>query len=159
MEGMVPKEFGEDAIELPGSRSLLESLEQARAPWAIVTSGTRPLVTGWIEVMGLSSPQFLVSAEDVRIGKPHPACYQLGQSRLGLGDSAKMLVFEDAPAGVRSGKAAGFQVVAVATSHTIAQLQEAGADWIVKDLSSIRFEGMTSGSKQQVRITIFNALI
>lgn len=162
MEGMVPKEFGEDAFELPGSRDLLESLQKAGALWTIVTSGTRPLVTGWLEVMGLSQPHNMVTAEDVLRGKPDPSCYRLARSRL-LGpkdSSSKMLVFEDAPAGVLAGKAAGFHVVAVATSHTIAQLQKAGADWIVKDLSSIRFEGTTtSGSKQQVRVSISNALI
>lgn len=160
MEGTIPKEFGDDAIELPGSRSLLESLEQAGAPWAIVTSGTRPLVTGWIEVMGLAHPKNMVTAEDVERGKPDPACYRLGRERLGLstsGEAAEMLVLEDAPAGVRAGKAAGFKVVAVATSHTIELLQDAGADWIVEDLSSVAFEGMTSA--RRVQVSISNALI
>ncbi|KAK4989427.1 hypothetical protein LTR28_001590, partial [Elasticomyces elasticus] len=42
-EGKIPTEFGHDAVELPGSRALLDHLEQSGAPWAIVTSGTRPL--------------------------------------------------------------------------------------------------------------------
>lgn len=162
MEGAIPREFGGDAVELPGSRALLESLEKAGARWAIVTSGTRPLVTGWIEVMALAHPRNMVTAEDVARGKPDPACYRLGRSRLGLDDGAEMLVLEDAPAGVRAGKAAGFKVVAVATSHTIEQLQEAGADWIVKDLSSVRFEGLvaaTSGGEKQIKVSIANALI
>ncbi|KAI7116692.1 hypothetical protein KC324_g18983, partial [Hortaea werneckii] len=48
-EGRIPKEYGADAVEIPGSRNLLESLEKAGAPWAIVTSGTRPLVPGWLD--------------------------------------------------------------------------------------------------------------
>lgn len=36
-----------------------------------------------------------------------------------------------------AGKAAGFRVVALATTHSLEQLKEAGADWIVKDMSSI----------------------
>jgi glycerol 3-phosphatase-1 len=46
-------------------------------------------------------------------------------------------VFEDAPAGVRAGKAAGFKVIALATTHKVNQLREAGADWIVRDMRSV----------------------
>jgi glycerol 3-phosphatase-1 len=46
-------------------------------------------------------------------------------------------VLEDAQAGVRAGKAAGFSVVALATTHSIEQLRAAGADWIVRDLQSV----------------------
>ena len=51
IEGLIPKEYGQDAKEVPGSRSLLESLEDAEAPWAIVTSGTWPLISGWVSAL------------------------------------------------------------------------------------------------------------
>ena len=54
----------------PKHKDLLASLEAAKAPWAIVTSGTRPLVTGWLDVMKLAHPRNLVVAEDVKEGKP-----------------------------------------------------------------------------------------
>lgn len=44
IEGLIPKEYGLDAKEVPGARDLLASLEQV--PWAVVTSGTRALLTG-----------------------------------------------------------------------------------------------------------------
>lgn len=137
MEGLLPKTYGADAVEIPGSRKLLEDLEKACVPWAIVTSGTRPLVTGWIEVMKLAHPKNLVTAEDVQQGKPDPACYVLGRERLSLSNATEMLVLEDAPAGVRAGKAAGFKVVALATTHGVKELKEAGADWIVRDMRSV----------------------
>lgn len=46
MEGLLPKLHGADAVEIPGARSLLQELIARSAPWAIVTSGTVPLVTG-----------------------------------------------------------------------------------------------------------------
>lgn len=46
MEGRLPKLYGDDAVEIPGARSLLLDLISKSAPWAIVTSGTVPLVTG-----------------------------------------------------------------------------------------------------------------
>ena len=36
VEGLIPKEFGADAIEVPGARKLLSDLDKAKAPWAIV---------------------------------------------------------------------------------------------------------------------------
>ena len=121
---------------------LLDKLEAAGAPWAIVTSGTRPLVTGWLDVLKLPQPRTLVVADDVERGKPDPACYLLGRERLGLASSRRIVVFEDAPAGVMAGKAAGFVVIALATTHTVEQLQGAGADRIVEDMRSVEFNGL-----------------
>ena len=141
MEGLIPKEYGADAEEIPGARALLATLDEADAPWAIVTSGTRPLMDGWLEVMRLTHPKHNVVAEDVEQGKPNPACYLLGKSRLGLGAEDEVLVIEDAPAGVKAGKAAGCRVVGLRTTHTVEQIREAGADWIVEDLRSVKFVG------------------
>ena len=70
MEGLVPREYGKNAVEIPGARDLLASLNVGNAPWAIVTSGTRPLVNGWMDVMKLARPKHMVTAEDVAVGKP-----------------------------------------------------------------------------------------
>jgi glycerol 3-phosphatase-1 len=126
-------------VEIPGARAILEKLEQQAVPWCIVTSGTRPLVTGWLDVMQLAHPKNMVTAEDVKHGKPDPACYQMGKQKLDLQEaSPSIIVFEDAPAGIRSGKAAGFTIVALFTTHTIEQLVEAGADYVVEDMRSVR---------------------
>lgn len=146
-EGLIPKEFGGDAIEIPGSRALLERLEEEVVPWCIVTSGTRPLVQGWLDVMKLAHPKNLVTAEDVLNGKPDPTCYQMGAKKLDLQQKEpSIVVFEDAPAGVRSGKAAGFVVVGLYTTHTLEQLVEAGADYIVKDMQSVTLKSWDRAS-------------
>lgn len=106
--------------------------------------------------MKLAHPQNLVVAEDVQQGKPDPACYLLGRSRLGLTDD-DMLVLEDAPSGVRAGKAAGFKVVGLATTHKIEQLKEAGADWIVRDMRSVKLNGWEKDAGK-VKIEISEAL-
>jgi glycerol 3-phosphatase-1 len=116
------------------------------------------LVTGWLDIMKLAHPQNLVVAEDVEHGKPDPACYALGAARLNLKRDAEMLVLEDAPAGVRAGKAAGFQVVALATTHTLEQLREAGADWIVQDMRSVKLLAWDE-STREARIEISDALV
>ncbi|TGO51217.1 hypothetical protein BCON_0166g00040 [Botryotinia convoluta] len=158
MEGLLPKNYGDDAVEIPGARSLLSSLTSASLPWAIVTSGTSPLVTGWLNVLKLPIPEHLVVAEDVPNGKPDPACYNMGRSKLNLSSApdGSLLVLEDSPAGIRAGKAAGCKVLAVVTTHTIEQVVEAGADWVVKDLESLKVVGKTD---EGVELEISNALI
>ncbi|GLA65469.1 DL-glycerol-3-phosphatase [Aspergillus tubingensis] len=154
IEGRIPKEYGSDAVEIPGARYFMSALDEAGARWGVVTSGTRALVDGWLGVLNLAHPKVLVVAEDVELGKPDPRCYLLGRTRLGLEHSSSLVVLEDAPSGIRAGKAAGFKVIALTTTHTLAQLQEAGADWIVEDLRSISIKGVVDG---QMQLEIRNA--
>ncbi|KAI9782957.1 MAG: hypothetical protein M1839_004432 [Geoglossum umbratile] len=148
IEGMIPQRYGQDAKEIPGSRRILSALEEAGAPWAIVTSGTRPLVDGWLERLGLARPEQMVTAEEVENGKPDPACYSLGRARLGLSADIPILVIEDSPAGIKSGKAAGCNVLGLTTTHPAKDVQEAGADWVVQDLQSVTFEGWDSKTRR-----------
>lgn len=155
IEGRIPKEYGSDAKEIPGGRNLLATLESSGARWGVVTSGTRALIDGWLGVLGLTHPKILVVAEDVELGKPDPGCYLLGRKRLGIENSASILVLEDAPSGIKAGKAAGFKVVALSTTHSLDKLRAAGADWIVEDLRSISVKEVANG---QIQIEIKNAL-
>lgn len=155
MEGLLPKLYGDDAVEIPGARALLDALGEAGAPWAIVTSGTTPLVTGWLGVLKLPLPEHLVVAEDVENGKPDPSCYLMGKGKLGLGANDEVLVLEDSPAGIMAGKAAGCKVLGVVTSHTVQQVVDAGADWVVMDLSSVELVGKSDGG---VELMISDAL-
>jgi len=139
MEGQIPLRYGGDAVPIPGAHTLLKHVSNLHIPWGIVTSGTEPLVAGWLEILGLAHPSVLVTAEAVENGKPDPACYLLGNQRLGL--KGEVLVLEDAPAGIRAGKKAGCKVLALATTHEVSQLWEAGADWVVKDLEGVRVKG------------------
>ncbi|KAI1330824.1 HAD-like protein [Xylariaceae sp. FL0255] len=157
MEAKLPALYGDEAIEIPGARALLDQLIEVNAPWAIVTSGTEPLVHGWLSALKLPEPEHLVSAESVANGKPDPACYELGRSRLGLNTSANILVLEDSPAGIKSGKAAGCKVLGLVTSHTIEQVASAEPDWLVRDLSSVKMIGRDQGGR--VTLQISDALV
>ncbi|KAF7185000.1 Glycerol-1-phosphate phosphohydrolase 2 [Pseudocercospora fuligena] len=158
-EGVIPKLYGNDAVEIPGARKFLEKLEGLGVvSWAIVTSGTKPLVMGWLERMKLAVPKFMVTAEEVQHGKPNPEPYLEGARRLGKSGKEDVLVFEDAPSGVRAGKAAGFKVLALATTHEVEELREAGADWIVRDLRSVRVERF-DGKSGIVTVEIRDALV
>jgi sugar-phosphatase len=127
-------------IPLPGVLSLLHALPLER--WAIVTSCTRPLAEVRIRVAGLPWPKHLVTSADVQRFKPDPDPYIKGAKLLKL-PPVDCLVVEDAPAGIRSGKAAGASVLALRTTEVDPLLSAAGADWIVNDLASVRLDPPT----------------
>jgi sugar-phosphatase len=118
------------AVLLPGTRDFLDSLPADR--WAVVTSATRRLAEARLAHAGIL-PKTLVVAEDVTRGKPDPEPYLLAARELGV-DPARCVVFEDAPAGLQAGRAAGMTTVALATTH---QASELDADFVVKDLSAL----------------------
>jgi sugar-phosphatase len=122
-------------IPLPGVINLLQALPADR--WAIVTSCTRPLAEVRIRVAGLPMPKYLVTSDDVQRFKPDPDPYLKGAELLKLAP-ADCLVVEDAPAGIRAGKASGASVLALRTTEVDPLLTAAGADWIVNDLASVR---------------------
>ena len=121
-------------VPLPGARELLEALPPER--WTIVTSCTRQLGTTRLRAAGLPIPLRLVTCDDVKNGKPDPEPYLKGVASLGVA-AKDCIVVEDAPAGIRAGKAAGARVIACRTTSPEQELRDAGADWIVDDCKSI----------------------
>ncbi|WP_329444202.1 HAD family hydrolase [Streptomyces canus] len=115
---------------LPGTRVFLDALPADR--WAVVTSATRRLAEARLEAVGIL-PKTLVAADDVTRGKPDPEPYLLAARELGV-DPARCVVFEDAPAGLRAGRAAGMTTVALTTTH---QAHELDADLVVENLSAL----------------------
>jgi mannitol-1-/sugar-/sorbitol-6-phosphatase len=83
----------------------------------------------------------LITSTDITHGKPHPEPYQKGAKLLGL-KSAECVVIEDAPAGIRAGKAAGARVFCLRTTATDPELRESGADWIADDLASLHLDSV-----------------
>ncbi|HEY7419524.1 MAG TPA: HAD family hydrolase [Ktedonobacteraceae bacterium] len=123
----------EGLIAVPGAAELLQALPGHS--WAVVTSGSRLLATTRLRAVGLPVPQAFITAEQVRLGKPHPEGYLKAATLLGL-EPHDCLVIEDAPAGVQAAHAAGCHVIGVTTTFSAAELDE--ADAIVPDLSHLR---------------------
>lgn len=121
-------------VLLPGAQELLNTLPLER--WTIATSCTRPLAEVRLRAAGLPVPGTMITSSDVRIGKPDPEPYRKAAGKLGFAAS-DCIVVEDAPAGVRAGKAAGARVIALLTTMIRRELEDAGADWVVQDCSDI----------------------
>lgn len=120
---------------LPGALELLSSLPEER--WTIVTSCTRALAEVRIKAAGLPLPKKFVTSNDIVNGKPHPEPFLKGAAVLGF-SANDCIVFEDVPAGVRAGKAAGSRVIAFTTTVMADALREAGADWILRNCGDVR---------------------
>ncbi len=133
----------EGVVPLPGARELLGSLPESR--WALVTSCARPLAEVRLSAAGLPVPPRMITSDDVRNGKPDPEPYKKGAALLGV-PASKCVVFEDAPAGIRAGKAAGAIVIALTSTATPPELEAAGADWVIAGYGQVAVAELDHGS-------------
>lgn len=120
-------------VEIDGATRLVRSLPGDS--WAVATSGSRDIAMTRLGYAGVSMPTVLITADDVRHGKPDPEAYLLASERLGVVPEGCVVV-EDAPAGIEAAHAAGMRVIAVATTHAQEQLED--ADVVVACLSDIQ---------------------
>jgi len=83
--------------------------------WAVVTSAPMRMAEERLRRAGISASPALVSSDDVQKGKPDPEPYLRAAGLLRVAPQ-RCLVFEDAPAGIESARAAGMEVVGVTTT-------------------------------------------
>jgi beta-phosphoglucomutase len=127
---------------LPGVMDLMDALEEAGIPRAIVTSTPRLNLDLVLEELGLTG-RFgaLVAAEDASRGKPDPEGFLTAAQRLDLA-AERCVVIEDAPAGIAAAKAAGMRAIGVTTTRPADDL--GAADLVVDSLADsavLRFIG------------------
>ena len=115
---------------MPGAVETVSSLGSRR--WAVITSGTAQLAAARLAAAGISRPPVLVTADDVANGKPAPDPYLAAARELGR-DPGEGVVFEDAPAGIDSARAAGVGAVVGVGRQT----QDLDVDAYVPDLSQV----------------------
>ncbi|HEX2085977.1 MAG TPA: beta-phosphoglucomutase family hydrolase [Solirubrobacteraceae bacterium] len=124
----------------PGSLRFVDAVRAAGLAAAVVSSSANAAEV--LEAAGLAR-RFAVVVDGRRIererlaGKPAPDSFLAGAHALGL-EPAAAAVLEDAPAGVRAGRAGGFGwVVGVDRNGGAAALRKSGADVVVGDLSEL----------------------
>ena len=135
----VVKDWGIES--LPGVRVWLERLKKEGIACGIGSSTEEKNVRLGLGLLGLEDFfQTAVTAEHVKRGKPAPDVFLEVANRLGVSPD-KCVVFEDAPAGVEAGRAAGMRVVGVTTTHPGGHLE--GVDREVKRLDELEVEEFT----------------
>jgi beta-phosphoglucomutase family hydrolase len=120
---------------LPGVREFLLTLKEKGIPRVIASSTHLENITATLDVLKLEEFfSYIVSAEDVKRGKPDPEVFLTAANKIGVAP-ADSVVFEDALVGIAAAKAAGMRVVAVATTEPKDKL--AHADWVVDRLDEL----------------------
>jgi beta-phosphoglucomutase family hydrolase len=121
----------------PGTLSVMEVLDRAGVPSAIVSSSknARPVLrAAGITERFATVVDGIVAVEQHLAGKPDPAMFVYAAECLGV-TPAKAVVVEDASSGVASGRAGKFaMVIGVDRGGNRQALVAAGADIVVEDL-------------------------
>lgn len=123
-------------LPVPGAPTFVATLAGAGVPRAVATSASRHDVEALLTAIDVRRHfEVIVTADDVRWGKPNPEVYLRAAAGLGLPPPA-CLVFEDSVVGVHAARRAGMRVIGLTTAHTARELLAAGAERAIAD-----FEG------------------
>jgi beta-phosphoglucomutase family hydrolase len=86
-----------------------------RLPMAVATGGQRAICTktlGALDLLRYFDPAAIVTADDVKLGKPAPDIFLEAARRIGV-PAGECVAFEDADLGIQSATGAGMRVVDV----------------------------------------------
>lgn len=129
----------------PGVVPLIKTLHASNIPLAICSGALRSDIDPILSRLGIACYfTLIVSADDVRKGKPDPEGYMRAFRELTLTRRANVssagacLAVEDTPDGIKAAKRAGLSVLAVTNSHPAAELSR--ADHVADSLEDVRFE-------------------
>lgn len=126
------------AVAVPGATAFVGSVARSGTACAVATSASRHDARHVLDALGLAALfGAVVTAEDVRQGKPHPEVYLRAADEIGV-SPGDCLVFEDAVVGVQAARQAGMRVIGVTTAHSGDELSAAGAERAIAS-----FEGLT----------------
>ncbi|WIA42276.1 hypothetical protein OEZ86_008291 [Tetradesmus obliquus] len=137
---------------LPGAAALIQSAQRLGLPVGVASSGAASKIQRNLSSSGLITllpdAKFIVSAAEVRAGKPAPDVYLEVLRRMGCEDASRALVVEDAVHGLVAAKAAGAFAVGV-TNSLPAELLSQHADLVVASLEQLDLAGLTGQQQQQ----------
>ena len=129
-------------LSVPGVAEFVRTLVRLGVPRAVGTSATRGDVENLLGALALRRHfEVIVTAEDVRFGKPDPQVYLECARRLGS-SPAVCLVFEDSLVGVQAARRAGMRAIGVTTAHTAEELLDAGAEDTIADFEGLEWESI-----------------
>ncbi len=132
----------ERLVIFPGAAELIKTAA-ARWPLAIASGALRHEIEEIVTTIGVRSCfTAIVSAEDVRHGKPHPEGFQTALARLNRERRgaqalapADCLVIEDSPWGIKAARAAGMKCLGVTNSYPADSLSD--ADHVLSTLEGV----------------------
>ena len=124
---------------MPGAADVLEAAKSAGLQTLVVTgSGQHSLIDKLEHTYpGRFTREKMVTAFDVKYGKPNPEPYLMGLKKAGV-KANEAFVIENAPMGVEAGVAASIFTIAVNTGPLPDEvLLDAGADILYPNMTSL----------------------
>lgn len=121
---------------MPGMTDLLQKVtERGLTPVVVTGSGQTSLLEKLsITYPGIFKSEYMVTAYDVKKGKPDPEPYLMGLQKAGV-KANEAIVVENAPMGVKAGVAAGIFTVAVNTGPIPdIEFEKAGANLLFPNM-------------------------
>ena len=110
---MAKDKYAHEVPLKPGALRFLKHLKSLGIPMGIATSSSRELLEAVLNSLNLSEyMDYCMTSCEAGAGKPAPDIYLHVAGRLSV-DPKRCMVFEDVPAGIAAGKAAGMAVCAV----------------------------------------------
>lgn len=137
-----------EALPMPGAAEVLNNVRAlGKLPVIVTGSGQKSLLGRLNKAYpGMFRPELMVTAFDVKQGKPFPEPYLKGLIKAGYELNAdhsplrpeEAVVVENAPLGVKAAKAAGIFTIAVNTGPLSDQvLLDAGADIVLPSMKAL----------------------
>ena len=126
----------EKAKPMPGVLDVLNKVKKLGIIPVLVTGSGQFSLLDRLEAdfPGFFKKELMVTAYDVKFGKPHPEPYLMGLKKSGV-KASEAIVVENAPLGVESGKAAGIYTIAVNTGPLPDKiLLESGANCVYRTM-------------------------
>lgn len=125
-----------EAQPMPGTMELLNKVRARGLMRVIVTGSATHALLDRVNAAypGIFSKELMVTAFDVKHGKPNPEPYLMGLKKAGI-SADEAIVVENAPLGVQAAHTAGIFTIAVNTGPLKDEvLKEAGADLVLPSM-------------------------
>ena len=125
---------------MPGILDLMQQIHADGLTIGVVTgSGQRPLINRLMKDFGMFlNENHIVTAYDVKHGKPNPDPYLMGLHKVGNLNPWEAIVVENAPLGVKAGVAASIFTIAVNTGPLPNEvLEKEGANLVLSDMPTL----------------------
>lgn len=117
----INEHYYKDIQPMPGAAELLARLHAQGIKMAVATAGDKKLAHAALERLGLLPYfEFIITCDEVGVGKTSPAIYEAALKRLGT-DKARTLVAEDALHALQTAHAAGFPTAGIEEAHSASQ--------------------------------------
>ena len=140
------------AEAMPGAAEFLKKIKAVGLTPVLVTGSGQTSLLDKLdhEYPGIFTPETMVTAFDVKYGKPHPEPYLIGLQKAKAKPN-QAIVIENAPLGVEAGVAAGIFTIGVNTGPLEDKvLLSAGANLLIPDMQTLadRFEEIYTALKK-----------